>query len=497
MKHIFGTLDEDDAVVFDEAIDSVLNNERKISSLVKENILVTNSIINNFNETFIKVQVNEHRLNEAIDKFSAKIGNLSITEDKIQLQLDINDVFTSLEMSILTLSFKLEDIINAIMFSSQNILHPSIITPKQLHRELIDCSRHLPQELELPVPLEISMIHTIMKISKVSSYYMKNKLIFVLQIPLVSSTQYRLYHNIPLPTPHIPGKPESFSLVIPSSKYIAMTIDKNHYFDLDDLNNCLIINYEHYICDVANVYATDGKSTCESELLSKVINKIPNQCETKFIYGKVNIWKKLNYNRWIFVQSEPSKIIIECQRFKIHKEDTLLGTGVLTLRESCIGYNKNTVLMTNKLDKNISLPLITFDYNLINDSCCNRFKFEKIKDSVSPIRLERIDLDNLKSQREMLNKNFFSTELTEEIPHIIKYGTHYSILTIIISIGIVGGVIYIVVRKIFKNVNVKENKLPDKNFENIELEVNINPKGGEVDEVTDKSIGYPKLKRKL
>ncbi|XP_045781899.1 uncharacterized protein LOC123878631 isoform X2 [Maniola jurtina] len=306
MKHIFGTLDEDDAIVFDEAIDSLLNNEKKMSSLIKENILVTNYILNNFNETLMKIQLNEHLLNEAIYKFSSRMKNFSIAIDKIQIQLDINGVFSNLEMSILTLSFQLEDIINTIMFSSQNILHPAIITPKQLHRELIDWSRHLTQELELPVPLDISMIHIIMKISKVSPYYMRNKLIFVLQIPLVSNTQYKLYHNIPLPTPHISDNPESFSLIIPSSKYITMTIDKNHYFDLDSLSNCLTINYEHYICDATNVYATDDKVTCESELLSKVINKIPNQCET-FIYGKINIWKKLNYNRWIFVQSDQSK----------------------------------------------------------------------------------------------------------------------------------------------------------------------------------------------
>ncbi|XP_039763963.1 uncharacterized protein LOC120636518 [Pararge aegeria] len=382
----------------------------KLTGHVKENILVTNSVIDKFNEK------------------------------RTRLQLSINNVFNYLEISITILSFQLEDLINATMFSSLNKLHPSVITPIQLHKELINSFRHLPQDLELPVPLEIDMIHIITDISKVSSYYTKNRLMFVLQIPLVFDKEYKLYHNIPLPTPHNLENPNTFSLKIPNAKYIALTIDKIkiNYFDLDSLENCLVINYKHYICNVANVYATDTKATCESELLSKVVNKIPNQCEAKLIYGKVDIWKQLNYNRWIFVQNELSRLTIECSALKLHQENMLLGTGILNLSESCIGYNKNTILKS-KINKNLPLPTVTFDFNLINDSCCNTNRLEGMKNSVSPIKLEKIDLDNLKPQKDLLMKKLLNTKLEEEIPHIIRYWTHYSIITIITLLIIVCG----------------------------------------------------------
>lgn len=433
MKNIFGTLDEEDALVYNSAIQSIFNNENKISSLVKENILVTNSIISKFNETILKLQKNEHQLNEAIDNFTLILKNISVITERNQIQLSINNIFSSLEISIITLSFKLDDIINAIVFSSINKLHPAIITPMQLYKELINNYRNLPQGLELPTPLELNMIHTMTNISKVLSYYMDNKLIFVLQIPLVSTMEYNLYHNIPLPIPHISEQPDSFSLIIPTAKYIAITIDKNHYFDLDNLNNCILINYNNLICNVANVYTSEYKPVCESELLSKVVTKMPNQCETKFIYGKINIWEKINNNKWLFVQSEPRKVTIQCSNLKLNQEKILLGTGILNLPELCIGYSKNVILIS-KINRNISIPTINFQFNLIQDPCCNRLKFNKIKESVSPIHLENINLDNLKHERNLLSKQLLDTQLVEEMPHIIKYETYYSTTVIITTI---------------------------------------------------------------
>lgn len=143
-----------------------------------------------------------------------------------------------LETSILTLSFQLEDIINAILFSSQNILHPAIITPSQLHQELADNYRHLPSDLELPVTLNINSVHLILNISKLVCYYVNNKIVFVLQVALVNTREYVLFHSIALPTPYKPNEPNSFSLIIPNNKYIAMTKDKSYYSIFDDLETC-------------------------------------------------------------------------------------------------------------------------------------------------------------------------------------------------------------------------------------------------------------------
>lgn len=242
-----------------------------------------------------------------------------------------------------------------------------------------------------------------------------------------------LFHNIALPIPYDYKEPNKFSLILPSSKYIAMTKDKSHYCNLDDLNHCKLISPNNFICDVTNVYAADAKPTCESELLSKVIKVIPKQCETKFIYGKLDVWKPLTNNKWIFVQSEPNQISIDCVNSKLY-ETTVLATGILTLPEKCIGRCKSTTL-TPKYDVfNITSPVNNVpDFNLINDSCCNIVKFNNLIEDVSPVHLQNIDLDELNSDKILLKSLLDDLNKFNNSPHIIKYGTHYSCLIILIS----------------------------------------------------------------
>lgn len=442
IKTIFGNLDENDGIKFNEAITSVQNNEDKLASFMKENILITKSVISNYNKTLFNIQMNEATLTEAIDKLSKNLKNLTLISNELQLQSEFNFIFNSLETSILTLSFQLEDLITAITLSSQNILHPAAITPARLHHELADNYRHLPNNVELPVTLDINNIHIISRLSKLLCYYSNNKIVFVLQIPLVSTKQFILYHSIGLPVPYNVSKPNSFSVIIPGTKYIAMTKDKSHYCNLNDLGVCDLVVPANYICDVTNVYTSDVKPSCESELLTKVISGIPEQCEIKFIFGHLDIWNYLSNNKWIFVQSETSKLSIDCVNLNLF-ETNILGVGIVTIPSYCKGYCKTTTLVPKYYDMlNITSPLTMFEFNLINDTCCNLDKFKNVVSNVFPSRLQNIDLDNMNSENDRLSKILINIDKLAEEPHIIRYGTHYSIITICVILIIISYFIY-------------------------------------------------------
>ncbi|KAL0831317.1 hypothetical protein ABMA28_002153 [Loxostege sticticalis] len=219
MKQIFGTLDEDDAIKYDTAINHVQNNQKRLASLMKEHILVTTSALARYNDTLNKIKVNEANLNIAINKLSTELRNITKTTNNLLINSEINSIFTILESSLLTLSFQVEDLTNSILFSSVNVLHPSVITPRQLYTELADNYRHLPNNFELAVDLNIDLIHVILSTSKLISYYINDKVMFVLQIPLVNPRQFYMYNNVPLPIPHNAIRPDSFSVIVPSHKY--------------------------------------------------------------------------------------------------------------------------------------------------------------------------------------------------------------------------------------------------------------------------------------
>ncbi|CAG9578258.1 unnamed protein product [Danaus chrysippus] len=264
MKHIFGSLDENDGMRYNEAITTLQNDEKRLATLMKENILVTSSTLKIHNDSLFKIRENENNLVVAIDKLSLSIKNITELTNGLQILINVNEVFNAIETAIITLSFQLEDVTNAIMFSSQNVLHPSVITPKQLYQELVDNYRHLSNDLELPVALNIDSIHLILSISKTVCFYIRDKIVFVLEVPLVNTKEYVLFHNIAIPTPHNPKEPNSFTLIIPENKYIAMTIDKSHYCVFNDLGACKSVGTGNFICDLQNVYSTDAKPICET-----------------------------------------------------------------------------------------------------------------------------------------------------------------------------------------------------------------------------------------
>lgn len=434
-KTIFGTLNEDDAIKYDNAIQSIQNNEKKLSSLIKENILVTTTTLSKLNKTFHDVKTNEVNLNLAIDDLSQKLKNISQISNEINFKVKLNSILNSLESSLLALSFQLQDITNAIILCSQHILHPAILPPAQLYEELVDNYIHLPLGTKLPIDLDLSNIHKLINVSNVVCFTLNNKIIFVLKIPLVSPRQYNLFHCIALPTPHTSVETQYFSFVKPSYKYIAMTKDKSEYCNLPSLTECKIISDQEYICDIPSVYPTSANPSCESELLSTLVTTLPVQCKTDFIHGHIDLWKRITNNRWLFVQSVNNKLFIECYKQTI-TEVNIIGTGIFKSPENCIAYSKTTRLVPKLNNVNVNISIVQPDFSIINDSCCNLLNIKE-KSHESPVKLENIDLDlftlDLKSKFKTIYDE--ADQIQNQHP-ILKYETHYSVAIILILISI-------------------------------------------------------------
>ncbi|XP_038207596.1 uncharacterized protein LOC119829254 [Zerene cesonia] len=398
---------------------------------MKENILITSSSLSKFNDTLHKIKINEARLNDAIDELSVKLRNITKITENINIESKINSILSSLEASMLTLSFQLADITNAIILSSQNILHPSVLPPTQLYLELVDNYRYLPVDYKLPVSLELSNVHILMNLSRVICYSLYNKIIFILKIPLVSPNNFNLYRSIALPTPYMNSKSAAFSFVLPNSKYIAVTSDKSEYCKLDTLTNCKNINDNNYLCDVLNIFSSMANPCCESEILLNTVNKMPDTCQTEFIHGKLDIWKTLENNNWLFIQSHNNKLFIECPQQTVIEEN-IYGIGIVHVPRNCKAFCKSTKLIPKSNEiyyvNFTNSPALT-DFHINNDSCCNLDKFMSRMDNESPLELVNIDLDAFTEETKNRLKTISaaSDKIINQNP-IIKYGTHYSIL---------------------------------------------------------------------
>lgn len=431
-KHLFGSMDENDAIKYSKAISSVQDDQRKLALYMKENILVTNSILKSYKELSRKINVNQVALENSINTINRILINITSDTNKIEFRSKFNELVNILENNIISLSFKLEDIVNSIMFSKANIVYPAIISPNQLFLELVDNYRYLPTSRMLPVPLTLDNIHIVLNISDVSSYYIDNKIVFALRIPLVKPDEYSLYNCIPFPVPYEKNNPISFTTIVPSSKFIGVTKDEQYYCKLDSLNLCKAI-YNNYICDVTNSYSTTDESICEVELLTKIMTSIPNTCQSKIFHGKIEVIQKLNNNKWLYVGSEKSKINVECN----NSDSTvpISGTSLITLPLDCKAYHKNTILIP-KQNFVINLKPIVPDVNILNDSCCNFIKYKTIAPKLPTVNLLNVDFDNInhidKSDKIMENLNDIITKPDTVTTYSISVTSICIILVVIV-----------------------------------------------------------------
>lgn len=462
-KHIFGTMDEDDAENYNKAIQNLYNNDKIIANSIRKNIIVSQIAILNINQSLHEIEINEAKINDAIYRMSNKIYNIS-------QMVKINNVFNVLQSNLLTLSFKIEDILNSILFLKSNVLHPSILTPNQLYQDIVSNLKIIPKYRDFPVSLEISNIHILLNIASLVCYYVDNKLVYVIKLPLVSVLEYNLYKTIPLPTSHVTDSSNSFVMILPSEEYIAVSKDKSSFTYLKSLNPCKnVITTQTYLCESTDVYTIPGNPSCEIEIITKSVTTLPESCRYKIIHGDIDIWHKLHNEKFIFVQSKPSKLTIECNNNDV-TELVISGTGVLSIPTKCIGYHKNFKLV-RKASPKINVPSIVSTFNILNDSCCN---LSQIKKHILPMsKIQNVNLDSLKTI------NIASDKIIKELD-LVQYpgdwNNHISfpILSVLAFILCLSTLIFYVCKK---NEYLKRlcriNKLTITKEENSETEIEI------------------------
>ncbi|XP_073954573.1 uncharacterized protein isoform X1 [Choristoneura fumiferana] len=436
LKTFFGTLDSDDAIKFTDAIHQVQSDEKKLAHVMKDNIHIVKSTILSLNNTISKVNENEARLNQNLDVVEKAFEQLRNSNDKLDIKTHLNSLLNSMESIIMSLSFDIDDINNAILFSKLNILHPTVLSPYQLYNELEQNANNLPKHYELPTSLSLQNIHDIVDVSSLICYYHYNKIVIVIKIPLVIPQTYSLYHLISLPVPYDISKPDTFALIAPNKPYLAVTADRMFYSLFDSVKECKVITNKCYVCELNNIYSTIATPTCETILLNDVVSKLPSLCVVKILHGSIDMFYKLRKNRWIFVQSEPGKCHITCENDPNNYDEILFGTGLLNLQKRCNAFFKTLQFSaSDTIVTNITTNAqIMSSFNIIFDDCCEKNKINKTLPQLPFVRLNNINnLDSLVHASTHLDQLQQELNKLENTSHLEKYSVHYLSLTSLTS----------------------------------------------------------------
>ncbi|KAJ0169658.1 hypothetical protein K1T71_014843 [Dendrolimus kikuchii] len=487
LKFFFGTLDADDARKYDEAISDCQQNEHQLYSLMKDNIHVVKSTINNFNISIRKLNDNEDRLNKHIEKLNY-ILTRNTKENSLNNAVKINSIFNIIESSIISVSNILDTILNSILFAITNILHPYILTPTNLYNELSK-SKISKGNLEFPVSLSLGNIHYIIDSSTLISYVYNNKIFFVIKIPLITPIKFNMYKILPLPTSRDVNNFKTYVLIQPNNLYMSITDDRLNYALSDNIDDCKNVNQKFSICPLPSILSTIKNPSCETKLLTEVNLEIPEICNFKIIYGNVDLWQKLKDGRYIYVQSKASRLTINCEQNI--KDFTIQGTGILTLNKNCVAYFQNLQFYPTITYESVLPNQLSINFNILQD--CEKYKLlNKSIELLTPISISNINLENLNLASHKLDKLENEINQSEKYSHILKYGNYYSITTYIILAFIFFYVFYKIYSKCFRNCVKKDscciqifNQCYNKKTHKSNLDINTSI---ELTEISDESV---------
>lgn len=429
-KTITGNLDASDGEYFNECIEKVKRDERELETLMKNQILVTTSVIKSFNATIQKLQLDEETFNNNVNEIQKSIMDLSDDLSFYTAKVSTLDLCESLMESYAFLESVLNDLLNAITFARLKILHSSIITPLDLIDSLQQISKSLHKN-NLPLPVYSSNLAKYIDIIELEAYQSDSKVVFVLKIPLVEPDTYTLYHAYPIPI--LDNQTGFHHIIATTKKYIARDDDSMLFVPLQNLEKCKTLGRNQKICPDVLPYPIDSDSICEAQLLKQTVHTLPRTCQTNLLFAKEYNVQEIDYNLWLITVSDPLPVTVKCGGREPYTKIIQVNT-LLQLQPDCSSFIGSTRVRAKTMVE--VLQNVTYKNHPVNIpyKCCEHLPEKHLLPDVKPLKLSKIDVDDLNIAQHKLDQ--YSEELDKIInqPFVSKHMSWFTITTIVLVV---------------------------------------------------------------
>ncbi|XP_050435458.1 uncharacterized protein LOC126842489 [Adelges cooleyi] len=232
-------------------------------------------------------------------------------------------------------------------------IHPSLINDEAILEQLKSITDQFDPNTELPYALSLRNIPKLLKVSKLAIYYSNDRVVLKIGIPLTYDETLDVFHILPHPV----CINHNCVFIKPKFHYIAMTASRKLYstFERIDQVECQQTDEFRLCPEIYPLHLTSNKPLCEA-LLFQELDTAPAVCDITFNQLGTTVFYKLTHqNKWYFISNGES-ILITCSN-STNKSLALIdimGTGILTLNETCKAYGADHVLIpstpTNEQD---------------------------------------------------------------------------------------------------------------------------------------------------
>lgn len=425
LKWLIGTPDAKDAKYYDQCIDLLEKQQLDNNNILKQQLQIISSTISNFNDTILRISYDEYKINENFKKISSYLNETNKILFNLQTYEEISTVSIQILESVTLLEKEIDDIITSILFIKSGAIHPSIISTMRIYRELL-ATNHIRVTNNLVAPITLNNMHYILESISITSYIYLNKLVYVLEFPLVKNEKFNLYHIYSIPIKFLNSS--YYSTLFPEQKYLAISTTRQHYVSTSLLEGCKTFAPRRRVCKDLLIYNFNTRPICELEVLLSFNNQLPSNCEPATFSGYVDTFQPLGDNLWIFILQHKTPYVAECGNNIRHSD--ISGSGVIALDPGC---KLTTAFVTLNAEEdttsNISHPTVTLD---LENICITEIVQSKSPE-ILPIPIKNVPLDSLNSIKEQIKLQNQSLKDTTS-PFTPQITSKFSFVSLIIGI---------------------------------------------------------------
>ncbi|XP_043461560.1 uncharacterized protein LOC122498077 [Leptopilina heterotoma] len=362
-KTLFGTLDETDLTLINHEFDSIYSDNKILADTLGNQTRMIKSWLSSTSHDLQLMK--DHSISSV-----SELNNILNATNANQQNLLISNIITLCSMAISELSEELNLIIDAINDGKHGIVHPQILTPSILIRELKQFEDS--SNTKYPIRLITQNYQHIIDISEVSIAITNKRLVYVLRIPILEYEDLQTLHLIPIPIQHANG----FIAPIPTHEIILVNTEKSFYIpsDMFALRQCKETNDLRVCKRVQPSYLISEVQSCETNILknqNKVINDHMCQFSAFQIIEVVYIPLK-DPNQFIIIPQKEVELSALCNS----QSQTIVITepSLVYSKTDCILQTPKSILkmhqsMERRTDiiykKNISYTIDQSDFELL------------------------------------------------------------------------------------------------------------------------------------
>ena len=374
LKWLFGVPDSTDLAKIHHAVSNQHHQTQLTAHLIHEQASVLNASLTNIykNQQLILRSAAAHN---TLEKNTTELSQSMRTINN-ETQLLMNSLL--LTMQLHTLSNIIQDVATetALFAASwsllaQNKLSEYFIPPEGLLQALIEISKHLPADMQLPLPPLPHNIPQYYSLAQVTVATFNNQIRIFTEIPISGSNNiFSLYRTIPLPT-LLPNSQLMIS-ILPDKPFFAISQDGTASLELDfaDLEDCITSWIR--VCPPRRHAQLHPMTSCTKAVFTGDTVSAKTLCRTILHpHPQPTFFCAKNSNHWLFSVPSQHSFVLHCPTSHFSFNTTALthfsltNAGELTLPPKCwassssvhlLPYSNNFIELHSSINRLIPPP---------------------------------------------------------------------------------------------------------------------------------------------